>query len=311
VLHDITFRVAARSCLAIVGESGSGKTTLARCLAGLNAQAGGKTLFHDQPLAPKSRQRPRDVRRRIQYIFQNPYASLNPSRSIGTSLAIALRTLDPAAARDGARRIHQVLEQVALPAGMAKRYPNELSGGQRQRVAIARALLAEPELLICDEITSALDVSVQAVIVNLLADLRDQFGLSYLFISHDLAVVAQLSDRVAVMYRGRICESGTPADLLATPRHPYTRMLLDAVADAPQADADVPAGEIAPAGGCVFAARCPHCLPSVCQITPPELRMVSFSHQVACHFDSFTGLRPVVPVAPVMSAKVGASAPTG
>jgi peptide/nickel transport system ATP-binding protein len=235
VLHDITFSVPTRSCLAIVGESGSGKTTLARCLAGLHAQAGGRTLFQDQPLAPKSRQRPRDVRRRIQYIFQNPYASLNPSRSIGASLAIALRTLDPAAARDGARdgarRIHQVLEQVALPAGMAKRYPNELSGGQRQRVAIARALLAEPELLICDEITSALDVSVQAVIIELLTELQRRQGLSLVFVTHNLALVRNIAQTVAVLQSGRIVEYGEVGQVLDAPKADETRRLLQ---DAPR-----------------------------------------------------------------------------
>jgi peptide/nickel transport system ATP-binding protein len=231
VLHDITFRVAARSCLAIVGESGSGKTTLARCLAGLHAQAGGRTLFQDQPLAPKSRRRPRDVRRRIQYIFQNPYASLNPSRSIGASLAIALRTLDPAAARDPGRRIHQVLEQVALPAGMARRYPNELSGGQRQRVAIARALLAEPALLICDEITSALDVSVQAVIIELLTALQRQQGLSLVFVTHNLALVRNIAQTVAVLQSGRIVEYGEVGQVLDAPKADETRRLLQ---DAPR-----------------------------------------------------------------------------
>jgi peptide/nickel transport system ATP-binding protein len=230
VLHDITFRVAARSCVAIVGESGSGKTTLARCLAGLNAQAGGKTLFHDQPLAPKSRQRPRDVRRRIQYIFQNPYASLNPSRSIGASLAMALRTLNPAAG-DATERIRQVLEQVALPAGMAKRYPNELSGGQRQRVAIARALLAEPELLICDEITSALDVSVQAVIIELLTDLQRQQGLSLIFVTHNLALVRNIAQTVAVLQSGHIVEYGEVSQMLDAPKAAETRRLLQ---DAPR-----------------------------------------------------------------------------
>ena len=226
VLHNITFRVAARSCLAIVGESGSGKTTLARTLAGLNAQAGGEILFHGQPLAPRSRQRPRDVRRRIQYIFQNPYASLNPSRSIGGSLAMALRTLNPASAGDPDRRIREALEQVALPPSMAKRYPNELSGGQRQRVAIARALLADPELLICDEITSALDVSVQAVIIELLTDLQRQQGLSLIFVTHNLALVRNIAQTVAVLQSGHIVEYGEVGQVLDAPKADETRRLL-------------------------------------------------------------------------------------
>jgi peptide/nickel transport system ATP-binding protein len=219
-------------------------------------------------------------------VFQNVGSSLNPRLSVGEAIERPLALFGLAKPRARRQRVEELLDMVRLSPSYRQRYPHQLSGGERQRVAIARALATEPRFIVCDEPVSALDVSVQAAIVNLLADLRDQFGLAYLFISHDLAVVAQLSDRIAVMYHGRICETGTPAELLAMPRHPYTRMLLAAVAEDTAAD-EPPQGEpvSGQTPGCPFAARCPHRLATVCETTTPLLRAVGASHQVACHLE--------------------------
>jgi peptide/nickel transport system ATP-binding protein len=225
-LFRIDLDVRRRECLALVGESGSGKTTLARCASGLHSQYTGQVRLGDDPLPPAARKRSRDARRRIQYIFQNPYASLNPRRTIGQTIARQLQLFHPGARADTSRRVAECLERVALSAGAANRFPDQLSGGERQRVAIARALAAEPALLICDEVTSALDVSVQAAIVELLGELRREMGLSMLFITHDLALIRTIADRVAVMHKGRIVEQGTVDDILTSPGADYTRELL-------------------------------------------------------------------------------------
>ena len=224
-LHGIELEVHRHECLALVGESGSGKTTLARCVAGLHKDFTGEVALRGTPLPPAARKRSDAARKEIQYVFQNPYASLNPRRTVGQTIARQLELFDPGR-KEMDQRVGDCLERVALSRSAANRYPDELSGGERQRVAIARALAAEPALMVCDEITSALDVSVQAAIIDLLRELRVQMGLSLLFITHNLALIRTIADRVAVMTQGRIVELGPTATVLAEPSAPYTQQLL-------------------------------------------------------------------------------------
>jgi peptide/nickel transport system ATP-binding protein len=232
---QVTFSIGRHECLALVGESGSGKTTIARCVAGLHPPASGTLHFDGQPLAPLARQRPRDLRRRIQIVFQNPYDSLNPKHTVEQSIARPLLLFGLAGPRQVHGKVAELLGQVRLPAGIAESYPAELSGGERQRVAIARAIAAAPDLLICDEVTSALDVSVQAVVLDLLADLRRRLGLAVLFITHDLGVVASVADTVLVLEHGTVREEGPVSQILSAPSHPYTRALIAAAPSLPKA----------------------------------------------------------------------------
>jgi peptide/nickel transport system ATP-binding protein len=293
-VDGVSLSIAPGEVFGLVGESGCGKSTLGRLALRLLAPSGGRIAFRGAALEGRGERSLRPFRRAAQIIFQNADSSLNPRLSIGAALErpLALFRRMPRAARR--RRVAELLEMVRLPPGYRTRYPHQLSGGEKQRVAIARALATEPEFIVCDEPVSALDVSVQAAIVNLMADLRDRMGLAYLFISHDLAVVAQLSDRIAVMYRGGICEIGRTAEVLAAPFHPYTEALLAAL---PRVDGEqrpvlaAPAAESAgdaAAAGCRFRARCAHHLGAICDTEAPPLRPLSGTHGIACH-------RPVVP----------------
>ncbi|GAA4612765.1 ABC transporter ATP-binding protein [Saccharopolyspora hordei] len=230
VLHDVSLSVAAGSCLALLGESGSGKTTLSRCLAGLHPGHEGSVLLRGTELPPSSAKRTREQRRQVQYVFQNPYESLNPRRRVRDLVAQPISVLGAPDDRSTEERVLEALELAALRPDIADRYPDQLSGGERQRVAIARALVTRPEVLICDEITSALDVSVQSAIVDLLQDLREKMGLALVFVTHNIALVRNIAQQVAVLRDGRIVEQAAAEELFTAPQHEYTRSLL---ADAP------------------------------------------------------------------------------
>ncbi|MGD0240988.1 MAG: ABC transporter ATP-binding protein [Streptosporangiaceae bacterium] len=226
VVHAVSLSLAARECLALVGESGSGKTTIGRAIAGLHRGWTGTIALDGTELRPAARQRGSDARRRIQYIFQNPYGSLNPRQTIGQIVGQPLKVFGTASGREADRRIAEMLERVSLTAAYARRYPDQLSGGERQRAAIARALVCDPTVLICDEVTSALDVSVQAAITELLGSLQRDLGLSMLFITHNLPLVRSIAQRVAVLSQGNIVELGETSQVLASPQQSYTRQLL-------------------------------------------------------------------------------------
>ena len=226
--RDITFVIAAGECVALVGESGSGKTTIARCIVGLHEPDSGTIALDGTPIAARASNRPVEVRRRVQIVFQNPYDSLNPRHTIAQIIERPARQLRGLGRAEAHAEARSLLELVRLPASIGPRYPAELSGGERQRVAIARALAPRPDLLVCDEVTSALDVSVQAAVLELLAELRRELSLSMLFITHDLGVVTSISDRVLVLQHGRVCEEGTVARLLDRPHEEYTRRLIAA-----------------------------------------------------------------------------------
>jgi peptide/nickel transport system ATP-binding protein len=225
-LFDVELEVKRHECVALVGESGSGKTTLARCVAGLHKAYDGEIRLEEKVLPNSARKRSAEARREIQYVFQNPYASLNPRRTVGQTIARQLQLFFPGSRSDYGKRVGECLERVALSETAINRFPDQLSGGERQRVAIARALAAEPSLLVCDEVTSALDVSVQAAIIDLLRGLRKEMGLSILFITHNLALIRTIADRVAVMTDGRIVETGEVVQLFEAPKADYTQKLL-------------------------------------------------------------------------------------
>jgi oligopeptide transport system ATP-binding protein len=293
---DLTIRHG--ETLGLVGESGCGKSTLGRLLVRLDEPTGGKILFDGQDISALPEAELKHVRRSIQMVFQNPYSSLNPRKTIGDTIVEPLIVHGIGDAESRRQRAFELLDIVGLRREHYGRYPHQFSGGQRQRIGIARALALEPKLIVCDEPVSALDVSIQSQILNLLEDLQRSFGMSYLFISHDLRVVEHVSDRVAVMYLGRIVEEATVADLYRSPRHPYTQALLAAVPvpdpSVEQADIVLEGGvpnPINPPAGCHFHPRCRLAVER-CRSEMPAISTVAADHQVRCWVNGAAGLSP-------------------
>jgi oligopeptide transport system ATP-binding protein len=290
-VDGVSFSVAAGETLGVVGESGCGKSTTGRAVLQLIRPTSGTVRLGDVELTTLDEESLRRLRPRMQMIFQDSYASLNPRHDVGRIIAEPMMVHAGSTRRDARPRVLELLELVGLRSTTIERYPHEFSGGQRQRINIARALALQPELIVCDEPISALDVSIQAQIVNLLVDLQQQFGLSYVFIAHDLSMVEHLAHRVAVMYLGHIAESGPVDELFSRPAHPYTRALLSAVPiPVPEIEAtrvriplvgEVPSPQSPPAG-CAFSTRCPDVVER-CRIEAPAVRTIAPGHDVACH----------------------------
>lgn len=289
-VDGVNFTIYEGETVSIVGESGCGKSTTGRAILRLDEPTGGEVIFQGTNLLSKSKREMRSIRKDLQVIFQDPFASLNPRRSIGQTLEEAMGILNVVPKADRRRRAIELLEQVGLKEEHIDRYPHEFSGGQRQRIGIARALAVEPKLIICDEAVSALDVSVQAQVLNLLKKLQKEYGLTYLFISHDLGVVRHISDRIIVMYLGKVVEIAEKKSLFDNPRHPYTQALLSAIPEPNRKKkkeriilkGDVPS-PIDPPSGCRFHTRCPLAT-DLCRQSDPELTSLGEGHQAACHY---------------------------
>ncbi|MEO8289373.1 MAG: ABC transporter ATP-binding protein [Gaiellaceae bacterium] len=292
-VDDVTFEIKRGETLGLVGESGCGKSTVGRTILRLYEPTEGKVVFDGQDITKLSENALRPLRRRMQMVFQDPYASLNPRHSVGRIVGEPLRVHGLSRGRKTDKRVRELLEIVGLPADAATRYPHEFSGGQRQRIGLARSLALNPDFIVCDEPVSALDVSIQAQIINLLENLQSDFELTYLFIAHDLAVVRHISDRIAVMYLGKIVEVSPAAELYENPLHPYTISLLSAV---PIPDpvvereretillvGDLPS-PANPPSGCRFHTRCPYVQPTRCHDEEPPLRRLEQGHVAACHW---------------------------
>ncbi|AAP28430.1 MULTISPECIES: ABC transporter ATP-binding protein [Bacillus] len=288
-VDDISFTVYEKETVSIVGESGCGKSTTGRAILRLDEATSGKIIFQDKDLLALNNSAMRKVRKDLQVIFQDPFASLNPRQTVGSILeeAMSIQNVCPKGERKA--KVIELLGKVGLPPDAVKRYPHEFSGGQRQRIGIARALAVNPKLIICDEAVSALDVSVQAQVLNLLKQLQQQYGLTYLFISHDLAVVRHISDRIIVMYLGTIVEIADKHSLFNNPQHPYTKALLSAIPtisagtkkERIELKGDLPS-PLNPPTGCRFHTRCPYAIEK-CATQQPSFQSISKDHKVACH----------------------------
>ncbi len=292
-VDDVTFSVKPRETLGVVGESGCGKSTMARCVMRLLDPTAGQIIFDGRDISKLNRAEMRPIRRELMMVFQDPYASLNPRKRVGFIVAEALQVHKTGSDAEIKRRVQELLEIVGLNPEHYNRFPHEFSGGQRQRIGVARALAVNPKLIVCDEPVSALDVSVQAQILNLLKDLQQEFGLTYIFIAHDLNVVRHISDRVMVMYLGKVVETAVRQQLYAGPKHPYTGALLSAVPiPNPELgrkrqpivlEGDVPS-PLNPPEACRFHPRCPRFQPGKCDVDEPELYDFGDGHAAACHF---------------------------
>ena len=290
-VENVSFDIRTGETLGLVGESGCGKSTTGRTILQLYRPTSGKVYYKDTDLVELKGDDLRRMRRHIQMIFQDPYASLNPRMRVGDIIAEPLEVHNIGTAKERRAQVEELLQLVGLAPYFINRYPHEFSGGQRQRIGVARALALQPEFIVCDEPISALDVSIQAQVVNLLEELQDTFGLTYLFIAHDLSMVRHISDRTAVMYLGKIVELATKDELYTHPLHPYTQALLSAVPIPDPAkeskrqrillEGDVPS-PVNPPSGCRFHPRCPLAV-DVCRETEPEWREVATEHWVSCH----------------------------